>query len=220
MTRLSGCLSKGWFVTRPMPRMAFVGTFGCRPGGRLTFVCVQESKQRNRPCETAPAGFPTRLDAQGRAELTSLRTVQTSGAESELQACRARDLSFCVSRRFRKREPGAAEKPPAKPASRSPGLISFTPFSPAEQCKALRPGAKRASSADFAQGSGQGVVARVQPRAGRSGGAWGSFVVGQTVTRPPGQKPKVSPKANPGRGRGTQPFQRTSNPHARRSKST
>ena len=220
MTSLSGGLSKGWFVTRSMPQVAFVETFGCRPGDRLTFVSAQESKQRNRPCETAPAGFPTRLDAQGRAELTSRRSVQTSGAESELQACYARDLSVCVSRRFRKREPGSAEQPPANPASPSPRRISLTPFSPAEQCKGLKPGAKRASSTDFAQWSGQSVVARVLPRAGRPGRALGYFLAGQTVTRPPGRNPKVSPKANPGRGRGTQPIQRTSNPHARRSKST
>jgi hypothetical protein len=150
----------GGFVlqARPMP--------GVRPGGRPTFLHAQESRQRTRPCKTAhPAGgCPAMLEAQGRAELTSLRSVQTSGAKSVLEARCARALGFCASRRFRRGVSQTAEQPSsptAKPASRLAPAVRYAPLSTAEQRKALRARARRASRTDSVQLFEQSVAARV-----------------------------------------------------------
>ena len=143
----------GRLLARPMP--------GVRPGGRPTFLCEQESRQRNRPCKTAPAGCPAMLEAQGRAELASLRSAQTSGAKSVLEARFARALGFCASRRFRRGGPQTAEQPTAKPESRSPRGIPLPPSEPAEKRRALRPRAQLASRTDSTQLFEQSVAARV-----------------------------------------------------------
>jgi len=142
-----------------------------------------KSKQKALPCETAPAGCPAMLEAQGRAELASLRSAQTSGAKSGLEACFARALGFCASRRFRRGGPATANSQTRGPGG---GCISYAPFSSAEERKDLRPCAKRTSRTDSARLFEQSVAARVpggasrleyrrepeaQRRAGRSGGA-------------------------------------------------
>jgi len=139
---------------------------GVRPGGRLTFLRAQESKQRKRPCKTAPAGCPAMLEAQGRAELAPLRSAQTGGAKSVLEACFARALGFCASRRFRR---GTPEQPKttAKPESRSPRGISLPPSEPAEERKVLRPCAQRTSLTDSAQLFERSVAKRVLRGASR-----------------------------------------------------
>jgi hypothetical protein len=159
MTNLSGRLTESWSMARPMP--------GVRPGGRPTFLCGQESRQRNRPCKTAPSGFPAMLEAQGRAELTSLRSVQSGGAKSVLEARCARALGFCASRRFRRGTRRTAEQPTAKPGSSAPRGIWLAPFSTAEERKVLKPCAQRTSRTDSAQLSERSVAKRVLRGASR-----------------------------------------------------
>ena len=54
------------------------------PAGDLLFA-PPKSRQKALPCKTGPAGSPAMLEAQGRAELTSLRSVQTSVASQILK---------------------------------------------------------------------------------------------------------------------------------------
>jgi hypothetical protein len=175
---------------------------GFRPGGRPTFLCGQESRQRSRPCKTGPAGSPAMLEAQGRAELTSLRSVQTSGAKSVLEARFARALGFCASRRFRR---GTPERPKttAKPAGRLAPAVRVAPFSAAEERKVLKPRAQHASTSDSAQLFECSVAKRVlrgasrpeyrrepeaKRRAVRSGGAFCLLFGGPKSRSPAGAK--------------------------------
>jgi hypothetical protein len=149
-------------MPRPVP--------GVRPGGRPTSLGAQRSRQENRPEETAHplGGCPAMLEAQGRAELTSRSEVQTSVAKSELEACFARALGFCASRRFLRGSSETAEQlqqPTAKPESRSQRGIPLAPFEPAEKRRALSPRAKLASTSDSRRLFEQSVAARVR-RAG------------------------------------------------------
>ena len=188
------------FLARSMP--------GVRPGGRPTFLCAQESRQRKRPCKTAPAGFPAMLATQGRAQLASfaaLTTLRQRGAKSEVDARCARALGCCASRRFRRGDP----KQPNSQNSQQPNatslrsrLFSLSPLEPAEQRKALRARAQHASTTDSAQLFERSVAKRVlrgpsRPeqrrearRAGRIGGRlFAYFLVAQKVGRPPGRTP-------------------------------
>ena len=176
---------------------------GFRPGGRPTFLPAQESRQRKRPCKTAPSGFPAMLEAQGRAELTSLRSVQTGGAKSVLEARCARALGFCASRRFRGGNP-SSQQPTAQASSRSPRGLRLTPLSPAEKRRAWSPCAQRTSSTDSRRLFEQSVATRVrrgapgpsiaghpEQREGRGGRGelFAYFLAGQKVGRPPGLNP-------------------------------
>jgi hypothetical protein len=145
--------------------------------------------------ESAPApsalfeGCPAMLETQGRAELASLRSAQTSGAKSVLEASFARALGSYASRLLQRgtpEQPKQPKQPTAKPDIRLAPAVRHAPFSTAEQHKASRPRAQRASSTDSAQLFEQSVAARVlrgaskpeqrrapvaQRRAVRSGGA-------------------------------------------------
>ena len=181
----------------PRPSRDFV------PAADLLFA-PPKSRQKALPCKTAPAGCPAMLEAQGRAELAPLRSAQTSGAKSVLEARCARALGFCASRRFRRGGPQTAQQPTAKPASRSQRGISLPPFEPAEERKALRPCAKRTSTTDSAQLSERSVAKRVlcgasrpeyrrAPRAQRGAGGSGAvslvtFLGAQESDSPAGAK--------------------------------
>jgi hypothetical protein len=184
---------------------------GFRPGGRPTFLCGQESRQRSRPCKTGPAGSPAMLEAQGRAELTSLRSVQTSGAKSVLEARFARALGFCASRRFRRGTP-SSQQPTAKPESRLASAVRHAPFSTAEERKVLRPCAQRTSTTDFARLSERSVAKRVpredsrpeyrrepeaKRRAVRSGGALCLLSGGPESRSPAGAKSRHRTRQQP-----------------------
>jgi len=119
-------------MARPMP--------GFRPGGRLTFLGAQESKQRNRPCKTAhpqAAGYPALLGHRGRDELAPLCSARTSVASQCLKRAKARASMPCDARRFRR---GNSEQPTAELQTHQPvrAGCSFTPpLSPAEERKEL-----------------------------------------------------------------------------------
>ena len=140
---------------------------GVRPGGRPTFLCGQESRQRNRPCSVAPrcARGPLRCSQpKARAELTSLRSVQTAArSQSLMRAARAPWVAALLG--SSKGEP--RNSPTAKPASRSQRGISLSPFSTAEERKVLRPCAQRTSTSDFARLSERSVAKRVPREASR-----------------------------------------------------
>jgi hypothetical protein len=198
-----GCIPRDFGLTpRPMP--------GVRPGGRPTFLCGQESRQRSRPCKTAPAGFPAMLEAQGRAELTSLRSVQTGGAKLVLEASFARALGFCASRRYRRGDPKQPNTT-AKPESRLAPAVRYAPFSTAEQRKSLRPRAQHASRTDSAQlfdrsvakgvlcgasSSEQRRAPEAKRRAVRSGGALCLLSGGPESRSPAGAKSRLGLAAN------------------------
>ncbi len=109
-------------------------------------------------------GSPAMLEAQGRAELTSLRSVQTGGAKSVLEARFARALGSCASRLLQR---GAPQQPTAKPTSRLAPAVRVAPFSTAEERKTRSPRAQHASSTDSRRLFEQSVAARV--RRGASG---------------------------------------------------
>ena len=188
-------------LARPVP--------GVRPGGRPTFLCAQESRQRKRPCKTAhPAGgFPSMLATQGRAQLASfalLTALRQRVAKSEVEARCARALGCCASRRFRRGDPKQpkAQQPNSRNANREGRAFEAfrpTPFSAAEQRKDLRARAQRASSTDSAQlfdrSVAEGVlrgpsrpeqhrVPEAKRRAARSGGAF-CLLFGGTKSRSP-----------------------------------
>jgi hypothetical protein len=153
------------------------------------------------------AGFPAMLEAQGRAELTSLRSVQTGGAKSVLDARFARALGFCASRRFRRGDPEqpTAQQPNAKPDSRLAPAVLHSPLEPAEERRGLRACAQRTSSTDSAQLSDRSVAEGVLRGASRSehrraarceakgradrGRLFAFFLVAQKEGRPPGRRP-------------------------------
>jgi hypothetical protein len=177
VTNLSRHLRGSWFVARAMP--------GVRPGGRPTFLCGQESRQRNRPCKTGPSGCLAMLGTQGRGELAPLRSAQT-GAASQFLKCASRTPWVPALLSGFEGERQTAQQPTAKPASRPVPAARYAPFSTAEQRRGLRARAQLASTTDSAQLFEQSVAARVlrgpsrpeqrrapvaKRRAGRSGGS-------------------------------------------------
>ncbi len=148
-------------------------------------------------------GSPAMLGAQGRAELTSLRCVQTCGAKSEPEARCARALGSCASRLLQRGTP-SSQQPTARPASRLTPAVRYAPFSTAEQRRGLRACAKRTSRTDFARLSERSVAKRVpreparpeqrrepeaQRRAGGSGAAsLVTFLGAQESDSPAGAK--------------------------------
>jgi hypothetical protein len=101
---------------------------GFRPGGRLTFLCEQESKQRNRPCKTAPAGSPAMLERQGLRRTRAATLCSNNCAESVVEALFERASPFCASRRFRRGGPRPPNSQAQRPAG---GCISLAPLSTA-----------------------------------------------------------------------------------------
>jgi hypothetical protein len=172
-----GCMLRNDGLT-PAPSRDFV------PAADLLFA-PPKSRQKALPCKTAPAGSPAMLETRG-SRGTHFATLRSDNrAKSVDEACFARASGFCASRRFRR---GGPKQPntTAKPESRSHRGIPLTPFSPAEQQKALKPRAKRASRTDsarlFDRSAAKGVPRgasrpeqrrepEAQRRAGRSGGA-------------------------------------------------
>jgi hypothetical protein len=141
--------------------------------------------------ETAPAKPALRAalrcsDDEARAELAPLRSAQTT-ARSQLtkRAAHAPGRPALLGG-LEGESRAQPNSPTAKPASRPSPAARYAPFSTAEQRKALRARAKRASRTDSVQLSEQSVAARVlrgpskpeqlrapatQRRAVRSGGA-------------------------------------------------
>jgi hypothetical protein len=150
------------FLARPTP--------GVRPGGRPTFLCGQESRQRNRPCSVAPSlryGVP--CDARApRLARNSLRYAPFRQPREvrPRSALRARLGALCFSAPP-KGNPETAQQPTAKPEIRSHRGIPFPPFSTAEERKVLRPCAQRTSRTDFARLSERSVAKRVPREASR-----------------------------------------------------
>jgi hypothetical protein len=167
-----------------------------------------KSKQKALPCKTAPAGFPAMLETRG-SRRTHFATLRSDNcAKSELEVRFAHASGFCASRRFRRGGPGTAEQPTAKPESRVVDVFLHAPFSPAEQRKALKPRAKRASRTDSAQLFDRSVAKGVllgasrpeqrrapeaQRRAGRSGGALCLLSGGPESRSPAGAKSRHGP---------------------------
>ena len=137
---------------------------GVRPGGRPTFLCRQESRQRRRPCSVAPSlreGVPcdARNPRPAQNSLRSLRSLRSdSCAESVHEAGFARASGSCASRLLQRGTPKQPQQPTAKPKSPSPQRMGLAPLSTAEQRKALRARAQHASSTDSAQLSDRSVA--------------------------------------------------------------
>ena len=187
-----------WLMPTPMP--------GVRPGGRPTFLCGQESRQRNRPCKTGPAGCLAMLGTQGRGKLAPLRSAQT-GAASQCLKCASRTpwVPALLSGFEGETQNSQPQQPTAKPASRLAPAVLHSPLESAEERRTLRPCAQRTSSTDSAQLFERSVAKRVLRGASRSehrraarceakgradrGRLFAFFLVAQKEGRPPGRIP-------------------------------
>jgi hypothetical protein len=140
------------------------------PAGDLLLWASKEVGKFSKSGEAkdAPEKPPTRLRvgalrcSKPRAAPNSLRSLRSLRSnkrrESVLEACCARALGFCASRRFLRGSFGTAQQPTARPASRLAPAVRYAPFSTAEQRKALRPCAQRTSSSDSTQLSDRSVA--------------------------------------------------------------
>ena len=198
------CVVRGDTVTRCVGFVAKPSR-GFVPAADLLFA-PPKSRQKALPCKTGPAGCPAMLEAQG-SRRTHFATLRSNNcAKSELEASFARALGFCASRRFRRGGPETASSQTPKPFG---GRISYAPFSPAEQRKALKPRAKLASRTDSAQLFDRSVAKGVlrgasrpeqrrepeaQRRAGRSGGALWLLSGGPESDSPAGAKSPHGPR--------------------------
>ena len=145
------------------------------------------------------------LATLGRAQLASfaaLTTLRQRGAKSEVEACCARAPNPCDARLLQR---GVKEQPNSQQpnaASLRSRLFLLSPLEPAEQRKAFRARAQRASTSDSAQlfdrSVAEGVLRgpsrpeqrREARRAGQIGGRlFAYFLVAQKVGRPPGRTP-------------------------------
>ena len=193
------------FRARPMP--------GVRPGGRPTFLCAQESRQRKRPCKTAPAGSPAMLEARGQRQTPFAHCVRCGRtlALSQLlkRAARAPRASALLGGLEGEARNSRNSQQPNATSLRS-WLFLLSPLEPAEQRKDLRARAQRASTTDSAQLFERSVAKRVlrgpsRPeqrrgarRAGRIGGRlFAYFLVAQKVGRPPGRTPGMGLASEP-----------------------
>jgi len=173
-------------------------------------ACMRHGvRQASSSAQALLSVLPHCIEAQGRAQLTSLTAFaafKQRGAKSEVDACFARALGFCASRRFLRGGPEYLT-PTANSQTRNPsgGRIRYAPFSTAEQRKALRACAQRTSRTDSAQlfdrSAAQGVLrgpsrpeqrreprSAAQGRCGR-GELFAYFLAAQKVGRPPGRNP-------------------------------
>jgi hypothetical protein len=117
------------------------------PAGDLLFG-PPKSRQKAPPAKPPLRGALRCSNAEARAELAPLRSAHTT-ARSQLtkrssSAPRRSALLGGLDGAF----PKQPQQPTAKPASRSPRGIPLTPFSTAEERKALRACAKRTSRTD------------------------------------------------------------------------
>ena len=177
---------------------------------------LEERRSQSAPAKPPLSGCPAMLEARGRAQLASFATLtalKQRGAKSVVEACGARALGFCASRRFRR---GAPEQPNNQQPNPKAGwrrLFLHSPFEPAEERKALRPRAQRASTSDFAQLSERSVAKRVLREASRleyrraarceakgravRGRLFAFFLVAQKEGRPPGRRPGMGLATKP-----------------------
>jgi hypothetical protein len=164
-----------------------------------------ESRQRAAPAKP-PLRGALRCSEPGAAP-NSLRYApfKQRGANSVLEARCARAPDSCASRRFRRGEPKQPNSQQPNAHALRSWLFLQPPFEPAEERKALRPRAQRASSSDFAQLSERSVAKRVLREASRleyrraarcaakgravRGRLFAYFLVAQKVGRPPGRRP-------------------------------
>ena len=115
------------------------------PAADLLFA-PPKSRQKALPCKTAPSGFPAMPESQGRAELTSLLSVQTGVASQFLKrAARAPWDSGIAGGLEGEAAEQPTQQPAAKPEIRSQRGISLSPLSTAGKRKARSPRAQRAS---------------------------------------------------------------------------
>jgi hypothetical protein len=193
----------GGLLARPMP--------GFRPGGRLTFLCAQERKQRKRPCKTAPllrSGVPCDAQSPGPrpTHFATLRSDKGARSQMLMRAAHAPWASALLGglegETPNSRQPNSQQPNPKAGWRR---LFIHPPFEPAEQSKVLRACAQRTSTTDSAQLFERSVAKRVlrgpsrpeQRRVARCaakgravrGRLFAYFLVAQKVGRPPGRTP-------------------------------
>jgi hypothetical protein len=142
---------------------------GLAPAGESLLWPSKEVTKKDAPTKP-PFGCPAMLEDQGRAELTSLRCVQTSVASQFLKRAAHAPWSSALLGGFEGESPGSQQpnSRTAKPNSRLARAVHHTPFEPAEERRTLRPRAQRASSTDFVRLSERRVAKRVPHEAARS----------------------------------------------------
>jgi hypothetical protein len=190
------------FLARPSREFA--------PAGDL-LSCVDKKVGKETTPVPSPlrcaAGSPAMLGARGPRKTPSATLRSNNCAESVNEARCARASGSCASRLLQGGAPEqpTAQQPTAKPKSRLAPAVLHPPSEPAEEHRALRPRAQRASSSDFAQLSERSVAKRVLREAsttehrraarceakGRAvrGRLFAYFLVAQKVGRPPGRTP-------------------------------
>jgi hypothetical protein len=172
-----------------------------------------ESRQRAAPAKP-PLRGSLRCSEPGAAP-NSLRYApfKQRGAKSGVEACCARAPGSCASRRFRRGAPEQPNNQQPNPKAGGRRLFLHSPFEPAEERKALRPRAQRASTSDFAQLSERSVAKRVLREASRleyrraarceakgravRGRLFAFFLVAQKEGRPPGRRPGMGLATKP-----------------------
>jgi len=199
-----GCMAREFgLAPRPMP--------GVRPGGRPTFLCGQESRQRSRPSKTAPAGFSAMLEDPGPRKTPCVRCAHSGQtvARSQLtkRAARAPGSPALLGgfKGEAPKQPSSRNSQPPNPKAGWRRLFLHPPFEPAEQRKGLRARAQHASSTDSAQLFERSVAERVLRGPARPEQRWAArceakgradrgrlfafFLVAQKEGRPPGRTP-------------------------------
>jgi hypothetical protein len=189
----------------PRPSRDFV------PAADLLFA-PPKSRQKALPCKTAPVGVPCDARSPG-PHPTHFATLRSDkGVRSQMSMLAA--LAPRAPALLGGLEGEAPNSRTANSQARTPagGCIPLTPFSPAEQRKALRACAQRTSSSDsgrlFDRNVAKGVPPgpsrpeqRREPRSeaqgrGGRGELFAYFLAGQKVGRPPGRNPGMGLATN------------------------
>ena len=208
--RIGGC---GWM---PLGCMLRDAVFLARPSGEFApagdlLSCVDKKVGK----ETTPAKPPLRGSLRcskpgARAKLPSLRSGQTVARSQMLMRAAHAPRSSALLGGL-EGETQNSQQPSPKAGWRR--LFLHPPFEPAEERKALRPRAQRASSSDFAQLSERSVAKRVMREASRleyrraarceakgravRGRLFAFFLVAQKEGRPPGRRPGMGLATKP-----------------------
>jgi hypothetical protein len=172
------------------------------PAGDLLFG-PPKSRQKAPPAKPPLRGPLRCSDDEARPELAPLRSAQTTVRSQLLKRASHAPRRPALLGGLEGESRAQPNSPTAKPASRPSPAARYAPFSTAEQRKALRARAKRASRTDSVQLSEQSVAARVlrgpskpeqlrapatQRRAVRSGGALCLLSGGPESRSPAGAK--------------------------------
>ena len=150
-----------WLVARPSREFASAGDL---------LSCADKKVGKQTAPVPSPlrcaTGSPALLATRG-SRRTRFATLRSDNCAKSVHEVRFAHASGCCASRLLQGGAPSNQQPTAKPESRSHRGIWVPPSEPAEERKALRPRAQRASSTDFAQLSERSVAKRVLCEASR-----------------------------------------------------